>query len=272
MRNLKRKIGYGTASLVLSLVLFGGGTIGEVHPSAQNRKAEKTEHLVVCKQRNCSKKAKKIKKGQKIYFGRYEQDGDRKNKGEKIAWLVLDVEKDKALLISKDILDIRAYHKENQDEVFWADSSVRKWLNKKFLNSAFSKEEKGKIVTSLVMNNKTDEGKDGGDHTKDKIFLLSLEEAKKYFKADSDRISKFTKYSENMAKKIVMKNNYFSEENFKNFVIRDKKGSWFWWLRGQGDDVFNATCVEDNGNVAENGYLAGYEHGGVRPAMWIKVK
>lgn len=79
MRNLKRKIGYGIASLVLSLALFGGGVIGMLHPSAQNRKAEKTEHLVVCKQRNYSKKAKKIKKGQKFYFGRYEQDGDRKN-------------------------------------------------------------------------------------------------------------------------------------------------------------------------------------------------
>lgn len=271
MKELKRKSGYKLGVLILALVLVGMMRSGLLYPVAQN---EKTTYLTVCKRRNCRVKEKPFGVGKSLYFGSYEQDGNKKNKKEKIEWTVLAVEKDKALVISKNILDIRAYHKENadNDDVVWANSSIRRWLNKEFLNTAFSKEERKNILKTLVLNKDIKEGKIGGKDTEDKIFLLSEEEAEKYFKSDSNRVSEFTGYSAGLAKKISVDNHYFTEETFENFVIRDGKSRWFWWLRGQGEGVYDAVCVEDNGKIEDSGYLSSYKHGGVRPVMWIKRK
>lgn len=87
---------------------------------------------------------KNVKVGDYVTFGSYEQDNDTSNGKEPVEWLVLDVQSDKALLLSKYVLDEKAY---NDEEIYvtWEGCSLRNWLNNDFTNSAFTKMNKRKF-------------------------------------------------------------------------------------------------------------------------------
>ena len=75
--------------------------------------------------------------GNSVSFGSYEQDNNPANGKEEIEWIVLDVQGDRSLLISKYALDCKKYNTEWTDGT-WESCSLRKWLNSDFLNAAFS--------------------------------------------------------------------------------------------------------------------------------------
>ena len=67
--------------------------------------------------------------------------------GKPIKWRILNVNKKngKALLLSNQVLELRAYHNK-EEEVTWESSDARKWLNTSFYQKAFtSSEKKAKI-------------------------------------------------------------------------------------------------------------------------------
>ena len=65
--------------------------------------------------------------------------------------------------------------------VGWKECSLREWLNGKFLQTSFTKEEKEAILETRT--EKTNESaKENDDEVYDRIFLLSWEEYQKYFK------------------------------------------------------------------------------------------
>ena len=78
-----------------------------------------------------------------VVFGSYEQDGNVDNGTEAIQWIPL-LEKDgKVMLISRYILEYRAFNESTVAEpTNWEDSSLREWLNDEFLKSAFSSAER----------------------------------------------------------------------------------------------------------------------------------
>lgn len=208
--------------------------------------------------------SKSVKPGDTVYFGRYEQDGNSKNKKEKIEWQVLDKKGDKILLFSKKVLDIRSYHKEFK-EVTWEGSSLRKWLNKDFLKAAFQAEEIKKIRTTALKNNDNDRyGTKGGKATKDRVFLLSIDEANEYFEKDKMRTAVITKY----AIKRISKESGRSEKQVKAdwFMRTENMG---YWLRSPGKDSNYAGSVENDGTVYYDSYSVDNMFGGVRPAVWV---
>ncbi len=107
---------------------------------------------------SCSGKANILKVGDRIEFGNY--------KGHK-TWRVLDVQGSEALLITEDIVDKYRF---DADWCGWEhkDCDIRLWLNSKFIDEAFTAEERSKIVNKIG----------------DEVFLLSIEEAYRYFKDD----------------------------------------------------------------------------------------
>ena len=122
-----------------------------------------------------------VKVGDIIKFGSYEQDANTSNGKEAIEWQVLDKKDGKLLVISKYALDYQPFNTTN-DTVTWEDCSLRSWLNQRFINAAFTSEEKKKIQTTKVVNEDNPYwGSDGGNDTQDKVFLLSISEAAKYF-------------------------------------------------------------------------------------------
>jgi hypothetical protein len=104
-------------------------------------------------------------------------------------WRVLDVQGDKALIITEDMVEQRQYHKEYA-EITWETCDLREYLNGEFL----SKLDNSRIVPQTVQN--TDNlwyGTNGGNDTKDMIFLLSLEEADRYFGNSGEYLGKIRK-------------------------------------------------------------------------------
>lgn len=193
--------------------------------------------------------------GQTFTMGRYEQDNNLSNGPEPIEWQVLTVQDDRALVISKYVLEIRAFL-ENSNTVTWDTSSMRKWLNDDFYNSAFTGTEKNSIL--LVTNSNPANfkyGTYGGTDTQDHIFLLNFEEANRYFRTDNDRICKPSAY---------VRNRLFKPGD-----------SVLWALRAPGF-ADNVTATVGVDGVVDYAGLPNYMNGietyfNVRPAFWMKT-
>ena len=198
---------------------------------------------------------KVAKAGDYVFFGVYEQDNNTTNGKEDVEWLVLEVKDGKALVISKYALDCKPYNMAHVD-ITWEDCTLRQWLNDDFINSAFSADEKAKVPTVTVSADKNPEySTNPGSDTKDRVFLLSITEANKYFSSDSERVCKPTAYA-------VAGGAYVDSVN----------GNCWWWLRSPGYYQRDAASVGDDGGINECGYGVDFSNYAVRPAMWISIE
>lgn len=133
-----------------------------------------SENNINNKNEQDEKKNEKIKfdsiiAGDTITFGSYEQDNDVVFGKEPIEWIVLSVENDTALLLSKYAIDCVKYNKVGHNGPDWDNSYLRFWLNEEFLNDAFNKAEQEAIIESNLVT----EGHPDDIETTDKIFVLS---------------------------------------------------------------------------------------------------
>lgn len=97
-----------------------------------------------------------------VYFGNYFQNDAKKK--QPIKWRVLSVNGDDVFMIASRCLDYQKYGGNltaNSSDA-WANSSLRGWLNKTFLNTAFSATEQTAIKNSSITN--------------DKVYMLSTAE------------------------------------------------------------------------------------------------
>ena len=224
-----------------------------------NAKALKKEDIGASKLekeyvKNEKENSKKIEEGKIISFGRFD-------------WIVLNVvkTKGKALLLSKDCVNIGAYDDTRYnntegmsklgkfvfkltggqertyiDDVVWANSIIRSYLNTDFYDWAFNDEEKLRILkTNINTTGKRSNHTYGGEDTSDKLFLLSIEEFKKYM--------------------------YQGE----NSIALYKGFNYGWWLRSPGIDNETVASIDTNGEIEMHMYQ--YAKLGIRPAMYIKI-
>jgi hypothetical protein len=171
--------------------------------------------------------AAQILKGEKrdLQFGPYK-------------WRVLEVKGDRALMITEDVVEERAYHGEKVP-VTWAACDLRKYLNGEFLQKFADRERKQIVKTTISNPDRPTFMTPGGPDTKDKVFLLTIDEAGKYL---------------------------------------DQKGreaKCDWWLRTPGYNSTEASVVQDNQGTLR-GFLSictwvNYPVG-VRPALWLNLK
>lgn len=202
--------------------------------------------------RRLKKQLSDAKVGDMISLGGYNQRGDEWEAAPAVEWKILSKESGKALLISTSALECKPYNNRER-EVTWEDCSLREWLNSTFYNVAFSLVEQGCIVkTTVFAENNPDYSTSPGNDTQDKVFLLSIQEAKKYFKSDVARICKGT---ESCLAKI--------EE------IRPHDGSINWWLRSPGNKPSYAAYVMSGGRVYASGMWVTSTIHMVRPVLWI---
>ena len=196
-----------------------------------------------------------VKAGDFIMLGHYEQDGNLTNGAEAIEWMVLSVEDGRTLVISRYGLDAKQYN-EKRTSVTWETCSLRAWLNGEFYDNAFSSEEK-RLIREITLKN-PDNAKyrsKGGNDTTDRIFLLSIDEAKQFFAADRARRCWPTEYAENNGA----------------FVAANNGGMTWWWLRSPGTDDNVAAGVSTGGVVHNDGYDVNSTSGAVRPAFWLDL-
>ena len=189
--------------------------------------------------------------GDSVFFGSYPQD---KNEAVKpIEWIVLKIEENKVLLLSKYILDTQPYNK-YLENVIWETSDIRRWLNSVFYITAFNDIEQRKVADTLVRTeNNPETGTAGGNNTEDKVFLLSIGEVENFFINNEERKAKSTKYAE------------------KKGIFMDHERYAGWWLRSPGDDSFSAAVVYDGGWISWIGDDVDSSYEGVRPALWLNL-
>ena len=192
--------------------------------------------------------------GKRAQFGRYEQGSGIKP----IEWRVLERSGNRILLITEYAIDCKQYHGAIRNDTTWEECNLRKWLNHEFLNMAFDETERILIADTKCSADQNPKYSTSSENaTTDKIFLLSIPEAEKYFKSKEDRKAAPTAYAK-------------------------KQGAWtdktaageacYWWLRsfsyhrGRAPRVYSdgsVNCIDDN--VCRD-YIC------VRPALWINLE
>lgn len=95
--------------------------------------------------------AGKYREGDIVTFRRYEQDNITSNGAEGIEWIVLEVQSDRILLLSRYGLDSERYHY-RKESVNWDTCSLWDWLNDTFLYEAFTRSERKSILSSGTMD------------------------------------------------------------------------------------------------------------------------
>jgi hypothetical protein len=210
-----------------------------------------------------SKVVQDIKAGKKLVeFGDY-------------TWRVLSIEGDKALLITEEIIDARAYNDEYgyTDEYgysTWEGCTLRNYLNNDFYN-VFSSNEKNQILTTRVINSyNSEDGKSYGNDTDDKIFLLSVDEANKYFSSDEDRIAYLSTQATSSLYSVYQSWGVDGEE-FAEILVEYYDIYSRWWLRSC-DTWYDAVVVDFSGFVNDDGEEVDDPRVGVRPAFYINLK
>ena len=177
--------------------------------------------------------------GDYVIFGTYtKKDGNV----EDIEWLVLEQSENKKLIISKEPVANKAFDESGNGFATWSKSTIRQWLNNDFYNTAFQKYKRNIISETAVSASKSPNCNweyDYNETTQDKIFLLSIDEAQKYFKSDADRICKQGTHAIT------------------------------WFLRTPGKNKYGISCVENDGSIGSGNATAPAI--AIRPAMWIDL-
>jgi serine/threonine protein kinase len=145
-----------------------------------------------------------------------------------------------ALFISSDIVLISPYH-DKAGSITWEHAHIRKWLNDNYL-CKLPAEIRNRIVEVVTQNdNNPDYETPGGHTTSDKVFLLSIDEAQRYFASADLRVARH----------------------------QEKDSSW--WLRSPGYHDNSVAYIGGAGLINTHGSIARRHRYGVRPAFWIDL-
>lgn len=223
-----------------------------------SRQSDETKKPITSSETNL----KNITVGSIIKFGSYWQGKSQSDGKTPIEWRVLAKCDNKALLISEKALDCKPFN-QNLEETDWGKSTLRNWLNHFFLNAAFNKTEQSIIqLTNIVADrSKRYSSKDNSYYnfnrihyiypcdTTDKVFLLDIAEANKYFNSDEDRKCTPTTYA-------------YAKARIANTCK--------WWLRSPGFKLTRAAFVISGGTISCLGDNVDITID-VRPALWIRI-
>lgn len=187
-----------------------------------------------------------------IKFGKYIQTST--DIAIDIEWIVLEKDGNKALILSRYILDTMKY---DDSSSIYANSYIREWLNDTFYNAAFTEEEKSKILTTSVDNSVASTGAESNPYatvnTEDKIFLLSQKEATEYFPTENERKASGTVKA-------------------KQRGLYEYLGYSSWWLRSpHSERASYARIINYAGRNDTSKPVSESTQAGARPACWVEL-
>lgn len=185
--------------------------------------------------------------GSNCIFGSYEMSEGEGKVG--FEWIILEVTDNKALVLSKYILPkLQAFNNviDLKTAARWDSCSLRTWLNDSFYRDVFTDEQRSVIITTQVGDYDNRMG-GSANYTQDKIFCLSVKEARQYINDLGLLVGTFY----------------------------DTGTPMTWWLRTEAETDMNnmgkyASFVTAEGLVETEGFH-NYQEIGVRPAIWIDL-
>lgn len=199
--------------------------------------------------------SKETKKGDVFTFGCY---GPKDTPMLPISWRVLDVEENRILVLSERILAMRPFHNDCKP-IRWEDSSLRWWLNHKFLEVAFTPEERELIcdpepgldpLGAFLWQMHGLETTTASIH--DRVFVLCHSDIYNYF---PDTQPMFHPGSSAKA---------------ADNLTRVDQSLLCWWLRTSSSQSPTAYIVSPFDSVGMS-MVERDNLNGVRPAMWLRL-
>ena len=176
-------------------------------------------------------------------------------KYEPIKWNILSEDDDKIIVVANLLLDSQEFYPSYQTGTFehnggtgyvndYELSSIRKWLNDNFYNTAFNEYQKLFITNTTLKDSNS---------ISDKIFLMSGSEANQYFSSQESRTAVGTDYAK-------IQGLYVSTDT-------DYLGNSYWRLRTKLSN-HNTYNVTHTGTITSG--TCHYCDDGIRPVMAIK--
>lgn len=273
-KNRMKKTGNKILIAVLAAVMLavsltgcgaGAGAINTEITSIARAGAEATAGVaeVINPAASSAETLKDVSVGDTVKYGKYEQDANVENGAEEIEWIVIGKAEGRILVISKYCIDAMPYNEVEEgstvpNNISWENCTLRKWLNGTFIETAFSEDERGAIPVVKIANY--------GGSTEDKVFLMSIAEAKSAdFAMDTaeKRIAGITDYAKTKG--------VATYAGGEDKAEGEGKTGGSWWLRSPGVDSATAAIVHFNGSLIESGRAVSTADRGVRPVMWINV-
>ncbi len=195
---------------------------------------------------NASADDGRVKVGDTVKFGRYEQDGNKSNGKEDVEWLVIEAENGKLLLLSKYVLDASAFSLDEKG-CSWNDSMVCDTLCRMYVDM-FNYPEKTKINGDISYGQP--EYKNG-----EYVFTLTQDYMNEY-------------YEKNEVKLTQCQATQYALNNGVEAVDDDNPGCVYWWVENTNSNYIYGHLITSRGNgvvpVTEEGFCCG-----VRPAVWV---
>ena len=212
-------------------------------------------------------------------------------------WQILDQQSYKVLIITEQSIAQRNWN-ETSDDVRWETCTLRAYLNNEFYNTFSPAEQAIILEVTNETPNTSGPGYEvpGGNSTKDKVFLLSIEEVLRYFGDSTEKFKEYVKtYNAVSLRKMPapkgfsLVDDFSDSHNKRRVAIRPstiaeltanekKKGDvpYAWWTRSRGKskEDYCAACVHFHGKIYDKGFSVRGVVGGkacVRPALWLKM-
>lgn len=179
-----------------------------------------------------NKPAMKINSRGYYEYGRWIQNADEKNTP--LEWRIVTENDNHILLATVQAIDCRPFD-EDPGEIRWHNSSLYKWLNQEFFETAFEGNEKAAIVSNP-----------------DRIFLLSKEEVDEHMNVEIMRQVSASSYAQH-----------------RGALSSKENGCCWWWLRSSGSNNNSVVVVYPSGLIDETRVKPNDRRIGVRPAIWI---
>ena len=149
-------------------------------------------------------------------------------------WTVIAMDGTIALVLADKSVGNKPYNRKCT-EVTWETCSLRKWLNEDYYKKLPEAVRNSIIEVENKNLDNPETGVSGGKNTKDKVFILSLDEINKYLPNDSDKAS-----------------------------------GDYWRTRTPGEEQRQALVISKDGSILDVGECWVEFDYGIRPAMWIK--
>jgi hypothetical protein len=216
-------------------------------------------------------------------------------------WHVLDVKNGKVLILCDSIIEKKAYYsehgysskynmsekeiilrlyiKDESDNTTWEQCTLHEYLNTVFFNK-FSCQEKIRMAeTNISTNDNLWYGTTGGGETRDRIFLLSIEEALLYLgdkSGDYENRKRWGVDKHNNCELVlldkddnlgIMINNQYNAKR----IIYEGTTMSPWWLRSPGRGGILVAVIDVWGYINVFGRPIWDSSVAVRPALWLNL-